>query len=95
MLTKQDRGCAFFVSQVIYDVGETKNLLSDYFYACRERAVTPRPVIFTLSLCGSPKTLAFLQWLGVDVPRWLQNTLLHSADPLADSTREASRSPRT
>jgi hypothetical protein len=88
MLTKQERGCSFFISQVIYDLNETKNLISDYFYACRDRGVTPRPLIFTLSLCGSAKTLEFLQWLGVDVPRWLENTLRHSPDPLADSYRE-------
>jgi hypothetical protein len=88
MLAKQDRGCGFFITQVIYDAPEAKDLLSDYFYACRERGVPPLPVIFTLSVCGSAKTLEFLQWLGVDVPRWLQNTLLHSTDPLADSLRE-------
>jgi hypothetical protein len=89
MLTKQERGCGFFISQVIYDAGRTKDLLSDYFYACRERGTAPRPVIFTLSLCGSAKTLAFLEWLGVDVPRWLQNTIVHAEDPLAESYREA------
>ena len=88
MLAKQARGCTFFITQVIYDLGETKNLLSDYFYACRERDIAPRPVIFTLSLCGSAKTLEFMQWLGVDIPRWLANTLRHSSDPLADSYRE-------
>jgi hypothetical protein len=88
MLAKQERGCSFFVSQVIYDLNETKNLISDYFYECRARSLPPRPMIFTLSLCGSQKTLEFLKWLGVNVPRWLENTLRHSADPLADSYRE-------
>jgi hypothetical protein len=88
MLSKQERGCGFFISQVVYDAGETKDMVSDYFYACRERGIEPRPVIFTLSLCGSAKTLTFLEWLGVDVPRWLENTLVHSADPLAESSRE-------
>ena len=49
---------------------------------------TIRPVIFTLSLCGSPKTLEFLQWLGVDVPPRVSDMLRHSDDPLADSYRE-------
>jgi 5,10-methylenetetrahydrofolate reductase len=88
MLAKQERGCSFFISQVIYDVGETKNLISDYFYTCRERSIPPRPVIFTLSLCGSEKTLEFLEWLGVDVPRWMANALRHSPDPLEESYRE-------
>ncbi|GIF00171.1 methylenetetrahydrofolate reductase [Paractinoplanes rishiriensis] len=89
MLTKQERGCGFFISQVIYHAGATKDLLSDYFYTCRERGVAPRPVIFTLSICSSPKTLEFLKWLGVDVPRWLHNTLVHAPDPLAESYRES------
>ena len=85
MLAKQQAGCAFFVSQVIYDIDGTRSVLSDYLYTCRERAIEPRPVIFTLAMCGSPKTLSFLQWLGVRVPRWLQNDLTHADDPLAVS----------
>lgn len=85
MLAKQEAGCTFFVSQVIYDIDGTRSVLSDYLYACRERGVAPRPVIFTLAMCGSLKTLSFLQWLGVRVPRWLQNDLTHADDPLAVS----------
>lgn len=88
MLAKQDRGCAFFISQVIYDVDATKSMLSDYYYACAERGVGPRPVILTLSVCGSLKTLSFLHWLGVAVPRWLENTLRHAEDPLAESYQQ-------
>ncbi|HEX6682036.1 MAG TPA: hypothetical protein VF062_04545 [Candidatus Limnocylindrales bacterium] len=85
MLSKQERGCTFFVTQVVYDVDATKSMLSDYFHACRERGIAPRPVIFTLSVCGSLKTLAFLNWLGVDVPRWLENELRYAEDPLTAS----------
>ncbi|SDT67450.1 5,10-methylenetetrahydrofolate reductase [Actinoplanes derwentensis] len=88
MLAKQDRGASFFVTQVVYHVNEMKNLLSDYFYECRTRDAAPRPVIFTLSLCGSLKTLEFVSWLGVDVPRWLENSIRHSEDPLAESYRQ-------
>ncbi|MEU4422811.1 5,10-methylenetetrahydrofolate reductase [Actinoplanes sp. NPDC024001] len=88
MLAKQERGASFFISQVVYHVNETKNLLSDYYYECRDRGVQPRTVIFTLSLCGSLKTLEFLNWLGVDVPRWLRNSLRHASDPLAESYRQ-------
>jgi hypothetical protein len=85
MLAKQSRGCTFFISQVVYDVDATKSMLSDYFYACADRSLAPCPVILTLSVCGSMKTLSFLQWLGVDVPRWLENALRNAADPLAES----------
>lgn len=85
MLAKQSRGCTFFISQVVYDVDATKSMLSDYFYACVDRGLAPRPVILTLSVCGSMKTLSFLEWLGVNVPRWLENALRNAADPLAES----------
>ena len=94
MLSKQDRGCAFFISQVVYDVDATKSMLSDYYYACLERQIAPRPVILTLSVCGSLKTLAFLQWLGVDVPRWLENALRNAEDPLAESYEQCVQNAR-
>ncbi|MEV6520904.1 5,10-methylenetetrahydrofolate reductase [Longispora sp. NPDC051575] len=85
IMGKQEQGCAFFISQVIYDVDATKSLVSDYYYACLERGVPPRPILFTLSVCGSLKTLAFLQWLGVRIPSWLENALTHAPDPLTES----------
>ncbi|NNG99220.1 methylenetetrahydrofolate reductase [Gordonia araii] len=88
MVAKQQSGVSFFVTQVVYDVSAAKSMLSDYFYACAEAGLAPVPVIFTLSVCGSMKTVEFLEWLGVDVPRWLRNDLAHSDDPLAASFRQ-------
>ncbi len=85
MLRKQEAGCSFFVSQVCYDLDHTRNLLSDYAYTCRERGVTPRPVVLTLAPCGSATTLEFMTWLGIDIPRWVRNEIVFSADPLAES----------
>jgi hypothetical protein len=85
LIAKQEAGCAYFISQVIYSADAAKSMVSDYYFACRERHLAPKPVLFTLSVCGSVKTLAFLKWLGVEVPRWLENSLLHADDTLAES----------
>jgi len=85
MLRKQASGCSFFVSQVCYDLDHTRNLLSDYAYACRERGVSPCPVVLTLAPCGSVRTLEFMTWLGIEVPRWIRNEIVFSADPLGES----------
>lgn len=85
MLDKQAAGCSFFVSQVLYDVNAAKSLVSDYRDACDARGIRPRPIAFTLSLCGSAKTLEFLTWLGVQVPRWIQRDLTRSDDTLGVS----------
>ncbi|WP_329000231.1 methylenetetrahydrofolate reductase [Kribbella sp. NBC_00709] len=85
LLRKQQSGCSFFVTQIIYDVGAAMDLASDYLYLCRSEGVEAVPIVFTLSICGSVKTLEFLAWLGVKVPRWLRNELTHASDPVADS----------
>ncbi len=85
LIAKLEAGCTYFISQVIYNADAVKSTVSDYYYACRERRLAPKPVLFTLSVCGSVKTLTFLKWLGVDVPRWIENSLLHAEDTLAES----------
>jgi hypothetical protein len=89
LLAKQDAGCRFFVTQVVYDINAAKNLVSDYHYGCRERGISPAPFVFTFSVCGSMKTLDFLRWLGVDVPKWIENDLKHAADTLEASYQQA------
>lgn len=45
----------------------------------------PLPIIVTFSPCGSIKMLSFMKWLGIAFPRWLENELRTSADPLTTS----------
>src|SRR3954451_21683086 len=89
LISKQQAGCSFFVTQVVYDVNAAKDLVSDYRYECAARALEPVPIVFTLSVCGSIKTLEFLRWLGVDVPRWIENDLRHANDTLDASVEHA------
>jgi hypothetical protein len=85
LVAKQEQGAGFFITQVVYDAQAARNLVSDYHYAVRDRGGVEAPLIFTLSVCGSLRTLEFLRWLGVDVPRWMENALTHSEDLLAAS----------
>lgn len=85
LIAKQAAGCSFFVTQIVYDINAAKNLVSDYRYECAAQKLDPVPIVFTFSVCGSMKTLEFLRWLGVGVPRWIENDLRH-----ADETLEAS-----
>src|SRR4051794_8268486 len=89
LLTKQHAGNRFFVTQVVYDINAAKNLVSDYHHACAERGLVVAPIVFTFSVCGSMRTLEFLRWLGVAVPRWIENDLRHAADTLDASYRLA------
>lgn len=85
LLAKQEAGSRFFVTQVVYDVNAAKNLASDYHYACAARGIVSAPIVFTFSVCGSIRTLEFLRWLGIDVPRWIENGLKNATDTLQAS----------
>jgi hypothetical protein len=85
VLGKAEQGCTFLISQAVYSVTSTKNFLSDWYYRAAADGRPLLPVLITLSPCGSLKTLEFLNWLGVAVPRWLENELRHSADILQTS----------
>lgn len=85
LFNKMDNGCNFFVSQCVYNLNDTKDLLSDYYYHSLETGNNVAPVIFTLAPCGSFKTLQFMEWLGIQVPKWLYNDLKHSKDILEAS----------
>jgi 5,10-methylenetetrahydrofolate reductase len=85
IFNKMAQGCSFFVSQGVYDVNASKNFLSDYYYYGREHNIPLAPILFTLTPCGSVKTLEFMKWLGISIPRWLENELIHSQDILERS----------
>jgi Methylenetetrahydrofolate reductase len=89
LIAKQAAGCSFFITQIVYDVNAAKNLISDYHHECAARDLAPVPIVFSFSVCGSLKTLEFLQWLGVTVPRWIENELRHAEDTLEASYRQA------
>ncbi|MBV7533122.1 methylenetetrahydrofolate reductase [Chitinophaga sp. sic0106] len=85
IFNKMDQGCNFFVSQCVYNLHDTKNLLSDYYYNSVDSGKPIAPLIFTLAPCGSLKTLQFMEWLGIEVPKWLYNDLKNSKDILKAS----------
>ncbi len=85
LISKKSQGCKFFVSQAVYNLEASKNFLSDYYYYCKNNNIDMVPILFTLTPCGSTKTLEFMKWLGINIPRWLENDLLYSEDILDKS----------
>lgn len=87
IIDKTNSGCQFFVSQGVYNVQAAKNMLSDYYYHCLDNNIKPAPILFTLAPCGSAKTIIFMKWLGISIPKWLENDLLNSKTMLEDSVK--------
>ena len=85
LLAKGIEGCSYFISQTVYHAAPTQRLLADYLRDCRGAGVAPKRIILTFAPCGREKTLAFLRWLGVNVPLDTERAILGAADPLARS----------
>ena len=92
VFNKIAQGCSFFVSQGVYDVNASKNFLSEYYYYGQEHNIPLVPILFTLTPCGSVKTLQFMKWLGISIPKWLENELVHSHDILQQSVDYSAQS---
>lgn len=84
---KESQGCKFFISQCVYDINGAKNFISDYYYHNQERNQDASPIIFSLTPCGSVKTLEFSKWLGIQIPTWLENDLYHANNILDMSVK--------
>ena len=82
---KVEQGCEYFISQCVYDTAISKAFLRDYKKYFEENNLEIKPIIFTLTPCGSEKTLKFIKWLGIRVPKWVEEDLLQADNMLEQS----------
>ncbi len=85
LLAKGIQGCGYFISQTVYHPDATERLLRDYLRDCRGAGVAPKRIVLTFSPVGREKTMAFLRWLGVNVPEATAAAILNAAQPLKKS----------
>ncbi len=90
ILEKVSGGVSFFISQCVFHVEYAKRVVDDLAIACKERGVEIPTIIFTLTICGSAKTLQFMEWLGIFIPKEIREELSASDDQVACSLRIAS-----
>ncbi len=89
ILDKVDCGVSFFISQCIFNVEFTKKALEDLASTCGKRGCPIPTMIFTLTICGSPKTLDFMEWLGIHVPDDIKEELKACSNAVARSVEIA------
>ena len=87
ILDKMSSGVSFFISQCIFNLGYAKQVVRDLALSCARRQVIPPTIIFTITACGSSKTLHFMEWLGIHVPGELKEELKKSEDILEKSVK--------
>ena len=90
ILDKVGSGVSYFISQCIFNVDYTKQTLEDLLATCTRRNQKLPTIIFTLTICGSAKTLDFMEWLGIHVPDDIKEELKASTNPVGRSVELAS-----
>ncbi len=78
ILDKVAAGVSYFVSQCIFNVGYAKQMIDALVATCRQENQAVPTLIFTLTACGSKKTLGFMEWLGIHIPTKLKEEFLAS-----------------
>lgn len=81
VIKKSQSGCRFFITQAVYDLEKAKKFIDDY----ASTNSTKMPIIFTFTPCGSEKTLEFMKWLGICIPKSYEEMLKNSGDILNES----------
>jgi len=89
ILDKVSSGVSFFISQCIFNVEYTHRMIDDLIATCSKRGQPLPTLIFTLTICGSEKTLAFMEWLGIHVPDDVKQELCQSTDAVGRSVQIA------
>lgn len=87
IFSKRNNSCEYFITQCVYDLHAAKTFLTDYAKHAKENNYEMVPIIFTLTPCGSIKTLEFMKWLGIHVPNYLEEDLKESGDILKESVK--------
>ncbi len=85
ILEKADNGVSYFISQCVFNVEYAKQVLADLSEECKKQNREMPTLIFTLTACGSAKTLHFMEWLGIHIPDFLKEELKTSENILARS----------
>ncbi len=87
MLDKMSCGVSYFISQCVFNIDYAKQVIKDLTNTCNKRNIKFPTVIFTLTACGSAKTLHFMEWLGIHVPDVLKEELKASDNILEKSVQ--------
>lgn len=85
ILDKMSNGVSYFISQCVFNVDYAKQMLADLAQTCENQGHELPAVIFTITACGSKKTLHFMEWLGIHIPDSVKENLLASENILETS----------
>lgn len=85
ILEKASCGVSYFISQCVFNIAYARQMIEDLGYACKKESVQTPTIIFTLTACGSARTLEFMDWLGIHLPDEMKEELKSAENMLERS----------
>lgn len=85
IIDKMTHGVSFFISQCVFNIDYAKNMIDALETTCKAQNHPFPTLIFTLTACGSKRTLRFMEWLGIHIPDTLKEELMASENILERS----------
>ncbi|MES2431975.1 MAG: methylenetetrahydrofolate reductase [Bacteroidota bacterium] len=89
ILDKMNSGVSYFISQCIFNIEYARKTMEDLAASCQSRNCEMPTLIFTLTVCGSVKTLNFMEWLGIHIPDNLKEDLTNAENTVDKSVKIA------
>lgn len=76
LIEKSENGSEFFTTQVLYDASKVIKMITHYQKRCDDKDTFPRRVLLSFAPVSSEKNIKFLKWLGVEIPKKTEESLL-------------------
>lgn len=89
ILDKMESGVSYFISQCIFNIEYARQTLEALAATCKNKEKELPTIIFTLTVCGSVKTLHFMEWLGIHIPDSLKEELMTTDNTVEKSVQIA------
>lgn len=85
MLRKINFGAEWFITQGVFASEPVIKLLHEYGDLCKTNNIVPKKVVLTFAPCGRQKTMTFIKWLGMHVPKEAEERILNASVPVEES----------
>ena len=88
LIEKSENGSEFFTTQVLYDASKVIKMITHYQKRCDEKDTFPRRVLLSFAPVSSEKNIKFLKWLGVEIPKKAEQSLLNNGARMSEKSME-------
>ena len=88
LIEKSENGSEFFTTQVLYDASKVIKMITHYQKRCDDKNTFPRRVLLSFAPVSSEKNIKFLKWLGVEIPKKTEQSLLKDNAGMSEKSME-------